>query len=135
MQVWLLYSFLALLAWGVWGFLPKVALAHVPPQSVLVWQGFGAAVCTLVFFAFTRQVQTESIGIMAGLGTGFFAFLGSLFFIFALSTGKTSVVIMLTALYPLVSIFLAIVFLGETLTWQNFLGIGFGMLALYFLVH
>lgn len=136
MQAWLLYSLLALVMWGIWGFLPKVALMHFTPQSVLVWQGLGAATSTLIFFLFMAgSLQTEFTGTVAGIGTGLFAFLGSLFFIYALSSGKTSVVVMLTALYPLISIFLTVIFLGEGVTIRNALGIFFGVLALYFLVH
>jgi len=135
MQQWLVYSLLALVMWGIWGFLPKVALTQFKPESVLLWQGIGAAFSTLVFYFFTPSLQTVTPGIYAAIGTGIFAFVGSLFFIFALATGKTSAVVTLTALYPLVTIFLAIFFLGETITLRMFLGIIFAVIAIYLLGH
>lgn len=136
MQQWLIYSLLALLMWGIWGFLPKVALMQFKPESVLLWQGLGAALSTLIFYFLTVSLQTTSpVGILAGIGTGIFAFLGSLFFIFALSTGKASAVVTLTALYPLITIFLAILFLGETLTLRMFIGILFALIAIYLMGH
>lgn len=136
MQQWLLYSLLALAMWGIWGFLPKVALIQFKPESVLIWQGIGAALSTFLFFLFSPfSLQTSNLGIMAGVGVGIFAFLGSLFFIFALSTGKASAVVTLTALYPLITIFLAILFLGETLTIRMFLGVIFAVIAIYLMGH
>ncbi len=136
MQQWVIYSLLALVMWGIWGFLPKVALTQFKPESVLVWQGLGAAFSTLLFFLFSSSpLQISSLGIIAGIGVGVFAFLGSVFFIFALSAGKASAVVTLTALYPLITIFLAILFLGETLTLRMFFGIVFALLAIYLIGH
>ncbi|MBI4440604.1 DMT family transporter [Candidatus Woesearchaeota archaeon] len=136
METWLLYSVLALFMWGFWGFLPKVALSTVPPQSVLVWQGLGAAVCTILYYFVTSApLQTGTVGITASIATGIFAFLGSLFFIFALSTGKAAIVVPLTALYPLITIVLAVAFLQESLSLQSAIGIFFALLAIVFLAH
>lgn len=131
-----MHSLLALVMWGLWGFLPKVALAHqFSPLSTLLWQGISGAIATLFLFFTMSNVQTTTSGVVSSIGAGVATFLGSIFFFYALTTGKAPVVIMITALYPLVSIFLAFLFLGETITLQNTLGILFGIVALYFLIQ
>ena len=48
--------------------------------------------------------------------------LGTLFFFAAASRGKISVVVSMTALYPIITIILAAIFLHEPITVQQVLG-------------
>jgi len=64
----------------------------------------------------------------AALG-GFFAFIGFLTFFAALDQGKASTVVTLSALYPLITILLSILFLHERLTPRQGIGIVFALIA------
>ena len=64
----------------------------------------------------------------AALG-GFFAFIGFLTFFAALVDGKASTVVVLSALYPLVTIPISIAFLHERLTGRQDVGIVLALIA------
>ena len=54
MKDWLLYSLLALVAWGFWAFLPKVALAWLDPKSVFIYEVIGGALAGLISYFILR---------------------------------------------------------------------------------
>ncbi len=57
--------------------------------------------------------------LLAGISVG----LGSIFFVYALTKGKTPVIVALTALYPAITILLACIFLKEQISPKQILGI------------
>jgi transporter family protein len=70
-----------------------------------------------------------SLALIAGL----LGSIGGLCFVHSVSRGKASVVITMTALYPLVTIILSFFFLRETITLKQGIGIVFALLAMLFL--
>lgn len=68
-------------------------------------------------------------GLWAALVAGAFGGAGYVLFMKALKTGKASVVMPLTALYPAVTVVLAVAFLGERLTPVRAAGIALAILA------
>ena len=131
MPTWLILALLTLALWGVWGIFPKLATNYLSPTSVMVYEGIGhiaVVIGVLAYLGFRPEVQAKGItfAILAGLvGT-----VGSLAFLFALSRGKASVVVPLTALYPVVTIALALLILREPITWTQGAGIFFALVAL-----
>ena len=131
MPIWLLFALLALALWGVWGIFPKLATNYLSPTSVMVYEGIGhivVVVAVLAYLGFRPEVHPKGItfAILAGLvGT-----LGSLVFLFALSRGKASVVVPLTAMYPVVTIGLSLWLLHEPLTLKQGAGIVLALLAI-----
>jgi transporter family protein len=112
MDTWLTPCLAAIGCWGVVGLLQKLAARRIGAESALLWYTIGLSLTLPVFRpqwpewnGFT--VLSLSAGLLNGLGT-FFLFL-------ALERGKASVLSPLTALYPLITVALAIAFLGETL--------------------
>ncbi|MBM3943758.1 MAG: DMT family transporter [SAR202 cluster bacterium] len=131
MPIWLIFAILALALWGVWGIFPKLATSYLSPASVMVYEGIGhmvVVIATLAYLGFRPEVQAK--GIAFAVLAGFVGTVGSLVFLFAISKGKASVVVPLTALYPLVTIVLALVLLHEPLTWKQGLAIVFALAAL-----
>ena len=132
MPAWLILALAALALWGVWGIFPKLATNYLSPTSVMVYEGIGhmaVVIGVLAYLGFRPEVQAKGItfAILAGVvGT-----LGSLLFLFALSRGgKAGVVVPLTALYPLVTIALALLILREPITWKQGFGLVFALVAL-----
>ncbi len=81
MKTWILPSLSALILWGVWGFLPKIATKHIDPKSALVFQAIGSVIVGLgVWVAFKDQIQWQTTGAFWAIATGVFGMLGSLFF-------------------------------------------------------
>ena len=124
MDTWVIYAFIATLCWGVVGLLQKLGANRVSSRSLLVW-------LTVGFAAMLPPLWREGalaglgwrvllIGLLGGAANG----LGSWALFEALERGaKASVAVPLTALYPLVTIVLARLFLAETLTFRQWIGI------------
>jgi transporter family protein len=115
MRSWLPFAVGALLVWGLWGFVPKLATNRIAARSALVYDALGAALVGLVVLAALRfQLERDVRGALAATATGVLVTLGSLFFFVALQRGgKVSVVVPLTSVYPAIAVLLGVVFLGE----------------------
>jgi bacterial/archaeal transporter family protein len=124
MKDWLFYSLLALLAWGFWAFLPKIAISWLDPKSVFIYEAMGGALTGLIaYFILRPELGVEIRGIVPSVLTGVAGFLGILCFLFAIRTGKVSVVAPLTALYPVLSLALAVIFFREKMNLVQLAGI------------
>ena len=136
MKDWVFYSMMALMAWGLWGFLPKVALNSMDPKSVFVYEVIGG-VCTglLVFLVFRPEMNVEVRGIIPAVLTGIAGYLGLLFFMYALRTGKVCVIAPLTALYPVISIALGFIFLREKLNPVQIAGMVLAVFSVILISH
>jgi len=131
MQSWLGAALVALMCWGFWGFLPKLALQYLDQKSVLVFQTLGSVIVgTAVLASIRFQPQWHFRGALFAVLTGVSGLVGFLFFLTSLRTGKASVVITLTALYPFLSILLAFVILKEPISARKMVGFVFALIAI-----
>src|SRR5437016_506639 len=104
---WLGFSIIAMLLWGLWAFLPRIASRTLDLQTTLFFQQLGAFSMGLCVLAATRfKLKIEPVGIKWAFVTGFLGVCGLLCYFQAISRQRVSVVIMLTALYPLVTLML-----------------------------
>lgn len=131
MKSWILPALIALILWGFWGFLPKVATRYIDPSSALVYQAIGGTIVGLgVLLSVRSQIQWQAVGAFWAILTGLFGMLGSLFFLQAISRGKVTTIVTMTALYPLISIVLALIFLKEPFSFRQGLGVFCALMAL-----
>lgn len=124
------YTFLTVLTWGLWGVFSKLAANYTKPRQSILFQTAGVlafALIVLVLEKFNVQWTTPGFS-WAALG-GFCAFVGFLTFFAALIDGNTSSVVVLSALYPLVTILISIAFLHERLTGRQAIGIALALIA------
>jgi bacterial/archaeal transporter family protein len=130
LKTWYVYSVLTVVTWGLWGVFSKLASNYSRPRQALLFQTAGVlAFAVVVFFMEKFRIEWSLPGFSwAALG-GFFAFLGFLTFFAALDQGKASTVVTLSALYPLVTILLSILFLHERLAPRQGIGIVFALIA------
>jgi transporter family protein len=134
MKPWFVPAFLALMMWGVWGFLPKLSTRIMSPISVLVFQGLGVfLVAAAVLFFVGSNLETVPKGILLAVATGVFGMLGALFYLMAIKQGKVSTIVTLTALYPLISIALAWMVLKEPITLKEGMGMVLAVIAIVLL--
>jgi len=131
MKEWVLYSALALLAWGFWAFFPKMSLNTLDPKTAFMFEVFGGAITgTFVFLLLRPQIAGAEIrGILPAFLTGIAGYLGLLCFMYAIRSGKICVVAPLTALYPVVTMVLAMIFLREKISIVQFAGIILALLS------
>ena len=130
MKPWVLYSFLTLLCWGLWGVFSKLASNYSRPRQTLLFQAVGVVVfAVMVLFMERFQIQRSPIGFGWSLAAGFINFAGFLAFFAAIEKGKVSTIIALSSLYPVVTILLSILLLHEKITRREGLGIALALTA------
>jgi transporter family protein len=131
MEPWMLFIFLSFTMYGLWAFLPKIASRHLDAQTILVFETIGTVAVVIVLFAsMGLKASTHRIGLPVSILAGACGALGSLFFLLALAKGNTSVVVTATALYPLMVVVLSAVFLNETITMKQGIGIALALAAM-----
>ena len=120
-----LFSGLAVVMWGLWGFFGKLALEReMTPSTLFLAEVFMSAVFSIPVLvmilrknnSYLPHVSWNIFGLISGAGLA----LGLLFYYMALEKGEVSIVVPLTAIYPIVSVLLGYVILKEkpsTLQW------------------
>lgn len=137
---WLIWSLITIVLWGTWGLVSKVASSGVDAYVNQLLYTAGLAPL-LVFVAWTvhRQRTTESRrtrvqGVFWAFLTGILGGVGNIFFFQALvKGGKASIVAPVTALFPMVTVLLALLFLKERLGRTQWLGLLLAFVAIYLL--
>ncbi|MBN1666614.1 MAG: EamA family transporter [Anaerolineales bacterium] len=128
---WLSLSLFTMLIFGFWGFFPKLATRYISPQSAFVYQALGSlvtALLALLFLGFRPEIQPR--GMLFAFLTGVAGIAGGLLYLFAVQHGRIGVVVTLTALYPVITILLAAIFLHEPISLRQGLGMLFAVIAI-----
>ena len=129
---WIWCCIFCLACYVPWIFFSKLGGDEIPPRTMQYLFNWGSLPVGL-FFLFLRRFRIEAspLGITYGLIVGVLSGLGQLA-LFAAYRGSanTSVVTVLTSLYPIVTVVLAVIFLRERLTRLQIAGLGFAAIAL-----
>jgi transporter family protein len=133
---WLFYSLLTIVCWGAWGVVSKVASASVDADTNQIFFTIGILPLILLVLQSPRLAggtQRRS-GIAWAFITGLLGGTGNIAFFHAMVIGgKASIVVPTTALFPLVTVILAITFLHERLSKWQVLGFVLALPAIYLL--
>jgi len=124
MHIWLGFAVAALILWGITGVTQKLSTNRISSERSFLWfcwamVALSAAVLVIAHphWGLGRIVVVSAIagGALNGLGawTSFRALE---------SGGKASIVISLISLYPMLTVVLAVLLLGERLTWMQMAG-------------
>jgi transporter family protein len=134
MTSWVSWSILALVVWGIWGFLPKLATKYMTTQSIIIYEALGGLCVGLVclYFAGMRP-ETHPKGILYASLTGILGMMGGFFYLLAVARGKVSVVVTMTALYPIITIGLAALLLREPITLKQGVGMVLAVVSIILL--
>ena len=133
MTTWILPASVTLVCWGIWGFIPKITTRYISPMSAMIYETIGAMIVGLVVLTlvdFRPDVHVK--GICLAITTGIIGLTGALCFLFAVKSGKVSVVAMFTALSPVITIALGYLVLKEPVTLKEGLGILSAFTAIFF---
>ncbi len=127
---WFVYTLLTVVTWGLWGVFSKLAAGYTKPRQSILFQTVGVLAFAVVVLVLERfHVAWTAPGFTWSALGGFFAFIGFLTFFAALVDGKASTVVVMSALYPLVTILVSIAFLHEKLTGRQSIGIVLALVA------
>lgn len=131
MTNWFTASLLSLFSFGLWGLFTKLAVVHIDSKSALIFQTLGVAIIGVILLgSMNFKVGTDGKGISYALLTGAAYGIGCLFYFIAASKGKIITVVTLTALYPLITVVLAYIFLKEAVSVRQCCGIGLALVAI-----
>jgi len=129
---WFWYAMLAILSWAAWVFSAKFGSDQLPPNTEQFMAAFGFLLLGIVVFATMRfRVERSRKGLIYGVICGVLLAGGAIASFAAYGTGaNTAVVTTLTAMYPMVTVVLAVLILRERLNRFQMLGILFAIAAM-----
>ena len=137
MPRWLAFSLLTILLWGAWGAVSKVASDGVDANTNQIFFTIGLLPLIVLVWRSPRLRgggHQRRSGIAWAFLTGILGGTGNIAFFRALVVGgKASIVVPATALFPLVTVLLAVVFLRERLGRAQIFGLILALVAIYLL--
>ncbi len=119
---WRLAVGLCVLSWGLWGFLGKVSAMRLgwPTTAALGWLSGMVVVMVMCLPGFSWPGWGPAL---PALAYGLLGSLGALMFVQALAQGPAMLVAPIAEGYLVITVLLAVVFLGETMTLKRLLGL------------
>lgn len=131
---WLTASIISLILFGLWAFFPKISSEYINAKQAMPYEVLGAVLVGVLFFIFQGiDFNHHPKGYLFAFLTGVCGTLGTFFYFYAASQGKLSIIVTLTALYPIITIALSIFLLEEKISPKQYIGIVLAVLAIYFL--
>ena len=132
---WLLPSLAAMMAWGVWGFIPKLALQSLPSHDAMFYAAVGDLIAVLCIFAYLGgKLQKDGRGVKITCIASLLTVMSMFSFFYALSLGSVAVVTTLTAMYPIITVILARVILKEKINIKQICAIMLALVSIGLLV-
>jgi uncharacterized membrane protein len=130
MADWLIYSFGALIGYGVVGLLQKLTTNRISGDGALVCYSLGYLLLFPIFWSRADMAALAPSAIAIGVLLGLVARSGEWSLFKSLERGgKASVVVPLTYSYPLLTLLLAVALLGERLAPLKWVGIFLAIVA------
>jgi len=128
---WFLYSIVCDLCWAGWAIFAKLGSNQIPPEASQFFFAWGALpVAFLLLGGRHFRLEKNAKGIFYSLANGVLSGIGSWALFAAYRTGgNTSVITAATAMYPLISVMLAMLVLRERLTKLHVVGLAFASIA------
>ena len=129
MKEWIIYSLICLVLWGLWGAILKLAYGGGNWVQVYFASALSSFMVALTIFIISRPEIPMDRFTGFALLAGIFGGLGYVAFVKALETGKASIIIPLTAIYPAITAVIALAFLNEKISMLKGLGIALAVVA------
>jgi transporter family protein len=128
---WFWYSILCVLCWGGWTILAKLGANQIPAEAAQFLFAWGMLPVAVILLASRRfRLEKNAKGIFYSVAGGVLAAIGGWALFAAYRTGgNTSVITVVTAMYPLFSVLLAMLVLRERLTRLHVIGLAFAAAA------
>lgn len=130
MQLWQIYTFIAIIAWGVGQVLIRRGFAHSTPADTFFMGGIWGLLVYLPYIV--HHVNKIKIDIPL-IGLSFVIILSYFFYYKAISTGNFSINSTITSTFPLFTIFWAQIILHESISFFQWVGIIFILVGIIYL--
>ena len=128
---WFWYSVLSVFCMGGWTLLGKLGTTEISAQTMQFLYPFGwVPVALACLWVRGFKLEKSAWGIFYSTVIGVLGGIGGLAFFAACRTGgNTSAIVAATAMYPLITVVLAVLILREKLTWLHIVGLLFAAAA------
>jgi len=116
--------------------LAKIVITSIGWRDTVILSyvgGLAAFLLYLLFNAPRTPASSPSIWVFVAIVAGALGFLGTPAFYAALDYNPSSIVVVITSLYPLIAVALSALFLNESITTTKAVGISFALAALVLL--
>jgi transporter family protein len=131
---WFWFAVITLLSWGIVGLLQKLSTNHISAESTLIWLVVGYVLLEPAFYPGRTIFGYSKANVAWACLGGLLNTLGAWALFAALKCGgKASVVVPLTALYPLPAILLVPLIFHESITLLQVIGILCSLVAVVLL--
>jgi transporter family protein len=132
---WLPPALGAMSVWGLWAFLPKVALQKMHPHSVIFYESLGNLCISLpvLVFILKFRLQREKFGIAVVGSSSVLTVCAIISYFFALQNGPVAVIVTMTAMYPVICLILARIFLNERINKTQLVAVIMAMASILLL--
>ena len=124
MNLWLGFAIAALVLWGVTGVTQKLSTNRISSERSFLWFCWAMVALSATVLVVARpHWGLGTLVVSCSIAGGALNGLGAWTSFRALeSGGKASIVIPIISLYPLLTVLLAVLLLGERLTWMQTAG-------------
>jgi len=128
---WFWYSILCIVCWGGWTLFAKLGSSEISAATMQFLFPFGCLPVALALLGARRfKLEKSPRGIFYGVSNGVLSGIGGLALFAAYRTGgNTAVITAATAMYPLITVVLAVTILRERLSKLHIAGLGFAAAA------
>ena len=128
---WFWFAMACVLSWGGWAMLAKLGSVEIPPTTMQFLFILGSLpVCLALLAARRFNLETNAKGIFYAVLSGLLSGVGGLALFAAFHTnGNTAIITASTALYPLITVVLAVTILRERFGVMQVVGLGFAAAA------
>ncbi len=128
---WFWYSLLCVLSWGAWALLSKLGSREIPPETMQFLFTIGCLpVCIALLIVRRFRMEKSPKGISYAVLNGVLSGIGGLTLFAAYHTGgNTSLITAATALYPMITVVLAVLVLRERIRPIQVIGLAFAAAA------
>jgi bacterial/archaeal transporter family protein len=129
---WFWYSILCVFCWGAWAIMSKLGSREIPPETMQFLFTVGAVPVGLALLISRRfKLEKSAKGISYAVVNGVLSGVGGLTLFAAYHTnGSTALITVSTALYPMITVVLAVLILRERLTAVQVMGLAFAGAAI-----
>jgi len=123
-----------IIGWGIWGFVQKVGISKIGVEICLLLNSSTFFLVVLSYLALFQKIHIPRSGsVIYPIVGGVSAAISSIAFFTALEKTPVSIARPLAGLSVLITALLGLLFLGETLTVRQYIGIGVAIAAIILL--
>jgi transporter family protein len=131
-----IFALVAMVSWGIWAIFADMATQSLEPEvAMIVSYVVGVAIALGYVLALGKDLSVGGPGLTYAVLAGVFSGIAAVAFYAGLSYGRTGIVTTVSALYFVVAAVLGVLVLGDSMELTDFVGVGFGVLAVVMLAR